>query len=93
MPLDARIQEAHVRPCRDCGARLFFAETPSGRIAPIDAAPSREGVYVLLAWGIEYAKGRSGPLYMLERADRETLPEEPRYLAHHATCTARKAKT
>lgn len=83
--IDERIDAADVRFCREqtCKAQIIFAETPSGRICPVDVEPTLVGEYVLVAWQVK-APGKSTGYLLGRAADAE--PAEPRFTSHFRTC-------
>ena len=84
---DDRIPDEAKRRCQDCGTPIVLAHFPSGYMGPINAEPVTDGRFVIAAWHIEYERGnRRGPRILLDYADRETEPDEPRYTAHPTSC-------
>jgi hypothetical protein len=81
--IDERISRGDVRTCREvsCRAQVVFAETPSGRVCPIDVEPDPAGPYVLVAWAPK--------AYLLAKVtDGDADPTDPRFTSHFTTCKA-----
>lgn len=80
---DNRIDPAHIKACRLCRDRIFFAELTTSNgytVLPLDLIPNHEtGRYVLIAWRIE----RPNPnLSKYIIADYRDEPYDPRFVLH-----------
>lgn len=64
--------------CKSCGAPVIWAKTAAGRLAPYDAAASRDVPkgYRIVAGVSEYVKDNTGTMF----------PLEPLHTSHFATC-------
>ena len=60
--------------CRSCEAEIIWAETVTGRLMPLDAAPVRDGNMVFI-------NGQTRPASAEDRRLRRPL-----YKSHFATC-------
>lgn len=83
---DARILRDDIRFCREpsCRRPIVFAETPAGKVCPIDVEPTTDpkvAKYYLAAWQIA-----TTPRYLLAPAS-EAEPDDPLFSSHFATCT------
>lgn len=72
--------------CRSCGAEILWAQTERGSSIPLDPVPDPRGNLVIEVDGPgdgwPPAHVRRTAVYVRE-GER---PDEPRYLAHFATC-------
>jgi hypothetical protein len=69
--------------CRSCGARVIWAETPSGKAQPIDAEPNARGSVFLRPQDDPRQPPVVQPLSKLAGIERRMAIA---FMPHHATC-------
>ena len=64
--------------CRSCGAPMFFARTPKGKMIPLDRDPHPDGNIQFTEKGVVFLSR--------EAVQAGRLLHSTRYLSHFATC-------
>ena len=72
--------------CRDCGARIYFARTPAGKLMPIE--PTRRPDGDLTANVAAYRTGQGGCFARVLKDGETPDANEWRTVAHAAVCPA-----